>query len=60
MKICKNHFDIIVHPVEKCSQCALRTRRSPCLWLRVVGTHCTLNCGGVRLDGLSDIFKICE
>lgn len=58
MKLCKNHFDIIINPATKCSQCALRTRKSPCLWLRVVGNHRTLNCGGIRLDGLSDIFKL--
>lgn len=58
MKICKNHFDVIISPVDKCSQCALRTRPRPCLWLRVVGTHHTLNCGGVRLNSLSDIFKL--
>lgn len=58
MKICKNHFDIILYPVTQCSNCALRTRRNPCLWVRIVDTHHTMNCGGVRLDGLSDIFKL--
>ena len=58
MKICKNHFDIILYPVTQCSNCALRTRRNPCLWVRIVGTYNTMNCGGVRLDGLSDIFKL--
>ena len=58
MKICKNHFAVIIFPVDKCSQCAIRTRTRPCLWLKIVGTHRTLNCGGVRLNGLSDIFKL--
>lgn len=57
MKICKNHFDIILYPVTKCSQCALRTHRSPCLWLRVVGNR-TLTCGGIRQNSISDIFKL--
>ena len=58
MKICKNHFAVIIFPVDKWSQCAIRTRTRPCLWLKIVGTHRTLNCGGVRLNGLSDIFKL--
>lgn len=57
MKICKNHFDIILHPITRCSQCALRTRRSPCLWLRVVGNS-ILTCGGIRQNSISDIFKL--
>ena len=57
MKICKNHFDIILYPVTKCSQCALRTYRSPCLWLRVVGNS-ILTCGGIRQNSNSDIFKL--
>ncbi len=57
MKICKNHFDIILYPVTKCSQCALRIYRSPCLWLRVAGKS-ILNCGGIRQNSISDIFKL--
>lgn len=58
MKICKNNSDIILYPVTKCSSCALKTRLCPCLWLKIVGTHHSMNCGGIRIDILSDIFKL--
>ena len=58
MKICKNDSTVILYSVIKCSNCALRTKLSPCLWLRLVGTHVSMNCGGIRIDVLSDIFNI--
>lgn len=58
MKICKNQFDVIIFHVDKCYQCALRTRRSPCLWIKVVGTKLAWPCGGVIQDTISDIFKL--
>ena len=58
MKICKNDLDIILYSVTRCSQCALRTRKSPCLWLRVVGMQDSLECGGITKDTISDIFKL--
>ena len=59
MKICRNEFDIILYPVIKCSQCALSTRIIPsCFWLKIVGTHHPMDCGGIRTDILSDIFKL--
>lgn len=58
MKICKNNLDIIVNPVTKCSQCALRTRTRPCLWIKLISIKVTLNCGGVTKDTISDIFKL--
>ena len=58
MKICKNDSTIILYPVIRCSDCAIRTKSSPCLWLRVVGTYRSRSCGGIRIDVLSDIFKI--
>lgn len=58
MKICKNNLDIILYPVTRCSECAIRARRSPCLWLRIVGTKRAWPCGGIKADTLSDIFKI--
>lgn len=57
MKICKNKFDIILYPVIRCSECALNTRMRPCLWLKIC-PKVTWDCGGVRIDVLSDIFRI--
>lgn len=56
MKICKNDFDIILYPVSKCSQCVLRVYRSSCLWLKIGKS--LMNCGSIRADVLSDIFKL--
>lgn len=58
MKLCKNHFDIIINPVTKCSQCALKTHTRPCLWIKLVSIIPTLNCGGTITTSLSDIFKL--
>lgn len=58
MKICKNDSDIILYPVTKCSLCAMDTHSHPCLWLKVVDTHNFMNCGGIRVDILSDIFRL--
>lgn len=58
MKICKNDLDIRLCPLPRCSVCALSTKTRPCLWLKVVGLRSTLNCGGIRVDVLSDIFKL--
>lgn len=57
MKICKNHFDILIKPVSKCAQCALKISTRPCLWLRINNLF-TLDCGGIRSYFLSDIFKL--
>lgn len=57
MKICKNDFDIIIYPTIKCSECVFNTRMRPCLWLRV-SYKVTPDCGGVRANVLSDIFKL--
>lgn len=57
MKICKNNTNIILYPVTQCSNCDLRVRVSPCIWFKVVGNN-SINCGGIRIDSLSDIFKL--
>ena len=57
MKICKNHFDIVLYPATKCSQCAFKTHTRPCLWFEIVSTYPTLECGGIIKDTISDIFK---
>lgn len=58
MKICKNHFDVLIKPVTKCSECALKVKTRPCLWIKLIRIQVTLNCGGVRAPFLSDIFKL--
>ena len=58
MKICKNNFDIVIKTTTKCSECALRIHTRPCLWIKLVSTKVTLDCGGVRTNVLSDIFKV--
>ena len=58
MKVCRNNFDIILYPVPKCSQCALRTHTRPCFWFKIVSTQATLECGGTIKDTISDIFKL--
>ena len=58
MKLCKNHFDIIIKPTTKCSECALRVKTRPCLWIKLVSIKVTLDCGGIRATSLSDIFKL--
>lgn len=57
MKICKNNLDVIVKPVPKCAQCALRINTRPCLWIKI-SNLATLDCGGVIVPSLSDIFKL--
>lgn len=57
MKICKNHFDVLIKPVFKCSQCALKTSTRPCLWFKINKLD-TLDCGGIRSYFLFDIFKL--
>lgn len=57
MKICKNHFDVLIQPTTKCSQCAFKRKTRPCFWIKLFIRY-TLDCGGIRLDGLSDIFKL--
>jgi hypothetical protein len=58
MKICKNHFDILIKSTTKCSECALRTKTRPCLWVKLMLPKYVLNCGGIRTTSLSDIFKV--
>lgn len=57
MKFCKNEFDIILYPVTRCSECVFNAHMHSCLWLKIYPVA-TLDCGGVRTDILSDIFKI--
>ena len=57
MKICKNDSEIILYPVSKCSNCAIKTRAG-CKWFKIIGTHNSSDCGGIRVDILSDIFKL--
>lgn len=58
MKICKNKFDIILHPVVRCYQCAFKGRTSQCLQLRIFGIKSSMFCGGITKDTISDIFKL--
>ena len=58
MKICKNAFDIRLCPLPRCTKCAIRTKTRPCLWLKALNLQPTLNCGGIRVTSLSDIFKL--
>lgn len=57
MKLCKNHFGVIIKPVSKCSQCVFKTSTRPCLWFKM-GNLATWDCGGVRAISLSNIFKL--
>lgn len=57
MRICKNHFDILIKPVTKCSECAFKRETRPCFWIRLFTKH-TFNCGGIRATSLSDIFRL--
>ena len=57
MKVCKNHFDVIIKSVSKCAQCALKVSTRPCLWFKIAHIN-TLDCGGIRTNSLSDIFKL--
>lgn len=58
MKICKNNFDIILHPVVRCYQCAFQGRTGQCLQLRIFGFTSSMYCGGITKDTISDIFKL--
>lgn len=58
MKMCKNHFDVLIKPTTKCSECALRRETRPCIWIKLISIKVTLNCGGIRATSLSDIFKL--
>lgn len=58
MKMCKNHFDVLITPFTKCSECALKVKARPCLWIKLVSLRVTLNCGGIRATSLSDIFRL--
>lgn len=58
MKICKNDSDIILYPVTKCSECDIKTQTGICKWLKIVDTRNSMDCGGIRIDVLSDIFKL--
>ena len=58
MKICKNDSEIILYPVTECSKCAIKTLTGHCNWFKIVGTHDSLECGGIRVNILSDIFKL--
>jgi hypothetical protein len=58
MKICKNNLDIRLCPLPRCSECAIRTKTRPCLWSKAVRLQHILNCGGRRINVLSDIFKL--
>lgn len=60
MKMCKNHFDIIPHPVVRCYQCAFKgCPTGQCLQLRIFGgIKSSVSCGGITKDTISDIFKL--
>lgn len=58
MKICKNNSDIILHPDTKCSKCVFRRLTRPCLWVKIIGMPLSLDCGGIKADILSDIFRL--
>ena len=58
MKICKNHFDVLINTVTKCSECAFKREARPCFWIKLIRARYTLDCGGVRATSLSDIFKL--
>lgn len=58
MKICKNKFDIILHSVVRCYQCAFKGRTGQCLQLRIFGIKSSMFCGGITKDTISDIFKL--
>lgn len=58
MKICKNHFDILIKHVSRCSECAFKRETRPCLWVKLMLPKYTLNCGGIKAISLSDIFKL--
>ena len=57
MRICKNHFDILIKPT-KCSECAFKRKIRPCFWVKLMIPKYILNCGGIRATSLSDIFKL--
>jgi hypothetical protein len=58
MKICKNNLDIRLWPLTRCSVCAIRTKTRPCLWVKALGLPETIQCGGISVNVLSDIFKL--
>lgn len=55
MKICKNDSEIILYPVTECSKCVIKTQTG-CKWLKIIGIYNLSDCGGIRLNILSDIF----
>ena len=57
MKMCKNHFDVLIKRVTKCSECVLKVKARPCLWIKL-GFKSTFDCGGIRTTSLSDIFYL--
>lgn len=58
MKICKNEFDIRLCLPPRCSVCAIRTKPRPYLWVKVDGLPATIQCCGISVNVLSDIFKL--
>jgi hypothetical protein len=58
MKMCRNHFDIVIKPTTKCSECAFKKETRPCLWMKLLSFKVTFDCGGVITPSLSDIFKL--
>lgn len=57
MKICKNHFDIVVYPVSSCKQCAFGVNTQKCWWVDAFKKF-SFDCGGVIIQSTSDIFKL--
>ena len=58
MKICKNDSDIILYPVTECSKCDIKTQTGLCKWFTIVGYRNSMECGGIKINILSDIFKL--
>ena len=58
MKLCKNHYDVLINPTTKCSECVLKVKTRPCLWIKLFSFKVTFNCGGIITTSLSDIFKL--
>lgn len=57
MKVCKNHFDIIVYSLSNCEGCAFEVTTKRCCWVDIIKNY-SFNCGGVAAQSLSDIFKL--
>lgn len=57
MKMCKNDKDVILYTSIKCYLCKVDPH-SFCSWGKTVNTIDSINCGGISVNSLSDIFKL--